>query len=73
MAKADKYAEFAKSLDFILKSEDLMLETARKLIFEETEKRYIDAANKRFSEAYHEKLQRKEFYKLAFENYGGLL
>ena len=55
MAKADKYAEFAKSLDFILKSEDLMLETARKLIFEEIEKRYVDAANKRFMEVYYER------------------
>ena len=72
MTKVDKFAEFAKSLDFILKSEDLMLETARKLIFEETEKRYVAAANKRFSEAYDEKLQRKEFYKLMTKNCGGL-
>lgn len=55
MTKVDKFAEFAKSLDFILKSEDLMLEMAKKLILEEIEKRYVAAANKRFMEVYYER------------------
>ena len=69
MAKVDKYAEFAKSLDCILKSEDSMLEIAKKLILEENEKRYVTAANKRFVEFYNEKLQRRELYKATIENF----
>jgi len=72
MAKVDKYAEFAKSLDCILKAEDSMLEIAKKLIFEENEKRYVTAANKRFVEFYNEQQQRKEFYKATIENFMGV-
>ena len=69
MAKADKYVEFARSLDCILKSEDPMFEIAKKLILEENEKRYVTAANKRFVDFYNEQQQRKEFYKATIENF----
>ena len=63
MGKVEKFAEFAKSLDFILKADDLMLETARKMIFQEIEKRYVETANKRYMEVWgNEDKQRKANY-----------